>query len=246
MKLNVLFSSSQVDELYFTGKTSVVIDVLRTATIITTALHSGAREVVPVSSMEFAVKVSSSIFGGQTLLAGERNTLKIQGFNLGNSPSEFSQETVQGKSIILFTTNGSKTIVKAKFSENLFICSFLNLTSVAKKIVELDKDVEIVCAGRNNGFSIEDTVCAGKLIAEIMEQKKDVQLNDASKAGLVLSRSLGDDILKMMLESEHGDLLVKNGMRADVEFCARLNVLDIVPAYFSGSIKIPNLSKQPQ
>ncbi len=245
MKLNVLFSSSQVDELYFTGKTTVVIDALRAAANIITALSNGAREVVPVSSMEFAMKVSGSIFGGQTLLAGERNAAKIQGFNLGNSPAEFSQETVQGKSIILFTTNGSKAVVKAKFSENLFVGSFLNLKSVAEKLIELDKDVEIVCAGKNNGFSMEDSVCAGKLISEIMDKKKDVELNDASRASLTLSRSIGDDILKMMLETEYGDLLVRNGFQRDIEYCANLNSLEIVPSYVSGSIKAPNLSKQP-
>ena len=86
MKLNVFLSPVIVDELYFTGKTTVVIDVLRATSTIATAINNGAKEVVPVASVEFAVKVSGGMFGGLTLLGGERNTKKIEGFALGNSP----------------------------------------------------------------------------------------------------------------------------------------------------------------
>ena len=92
------------------------------------------------------------MFGGQTLIGGERNTKKIDGFALGNSPLEYTEDIVAGKSIIFFTTNGSKPIVKAKFSENLFVCSFANLTAVAKHIISLDQDFEILCAGKNQQF----------------------------------------------------------------------------------------------
>src|SRR5512135_2548557 len=115
MRVNVLFSPVIADELFFTGKTVIVIDVLRASTTIITALQNGAKEIVPVATVEFAVKVSGGMFGGQTLLAGERNTKKIEGFYLGNSPLEFVPEAVSGKSIIHYTTNGTKAIVKAKF-----------------------------------------------------------------------------------------------------------------------------------
>jgi len=108
MKTNVHFSYINTDELAYTGKTTVVIDVLRASTTIIQALQNGAREVIPVASVEFAVKVSGGMFGGQTLLGGERNTKKLEGFALGNSPFEYTPEVVSGKTIILFTTNGSK------------------------------------------------------------------------------------------------------------------------------------------
>ena len=131
MKINIHYTHQQFDELYFTGKTSVVIDVLRASTVIVTALKNGAREVIPVGTVDFAMKVSGNAFGGQTILGGERNTKKVEGFNLGNSPLEYKPEVVTGKSIILYTTNGSKAIVKAKFSENLYICCFNNLPAIA-------------------------------------------------------------------------------------------------------------------
>ena len=168
MKLDVLFSPVQADELFFTGKTTVVIDVLRASSTIITALTNGAKEVVPVGTVEFAVKVSGGIFGGQTLLGGERNTKKIEGFALGNSPSEYTKEIVSGKSIVFYSTNGSRAIVKAKYSANLFVCSFNNLNALAKHLKKLNEDVIILCSGNNNLFNLEDSVCAGMLINELV------------------------------------------------------------------------------
>lgn len=234
MKLNVLFSPVIADELYFTGKTSVVIDVLRATTTIVTALQNGAKEIIPVASVEFAVKVSGGMFGGQTLLGGERNTKKIEGFALGNSPLEYTAEVVSGKSIVFYTTNGSKAIVKAKFSENLFICSFLNLNAVVKHLSKLNNDVEIICSGRSNVFSLEDTVCAGKLISEILKNKEDVELSDSARAGLSLSKTFGKSLPKMLKETEHGKILLENGFEEDLKYCAKLNTSSIIP-YFTGS-----------
>src|SRR4030066_242814 len=168
MKINVLFSPLGADELSFTGRTTVVIDVLRASSTIVAALSNGAKEVVPVGTVEFAVKVSGGIFGGQALLGGERNTKKIEGFALGNSPSEYTKEVVNGKSIVFYSTNGSRAIVKAKYSANLFICSFNNLKALAKHLKKLNEDVIILCSGNNNFFSLEDSVCAGMLISEMV------------------------------------------------------------------------------
>jgi len=167
MKINVLTSNISFDELYFTGKTCVVIDVLRASTVIVNALANGAREIIPVGTVDFAMKVSGDAFRSQTLLGGERNTKKVEGFTLGNSPLEYTPEIVNGKSIIHYTTNGSKSIVKAKFAENLFIACFNNLTAIVDHMVKLGKDFEIICAGNNGALNMEDSVCAGKMIFEI-------------------------------------------------------------------------------
>jgi 2-phosphosulfolactate phosphatase len=235
MKINVLFYPSIVDELYFTGKTTVVIDVLRASSVIVTALENGAKEIIPVATVEFAVKVSGGMFGGQTLLSGERNTKKIEGFALGNSPLEFTPEIVSGKTIVHYTTNGTKATVKAKFSANLFIGSFLNLSALANHLVELDKDFEVVCSGRSNMFSLEDAVCAGKLISEVMKVKEDAVLTDSAKSAVALGKSFGKSILKMFKESEHGKILVENGFEEDLKICSKLNSSQAIP-YFSGNV----------
>ncbi len=237
MKVNVHYSNLHLDELYFSGKTSVVIDVLRASTVIVTALANGAREVIPVGTVDFAMKVSGNAFGGQTILCGERNTKKVEGFNLGNSPSEYKPEIVSGKSIILYTTNGSRAVVKAKFSENLFICCFNNLPAMAKHLLALNKDVEIICAGTNGNFNLEDAVCAGRLIKEMEIENPDIEISDSGKASLVLNKDFGKTIKKMLKETEHGKLLSENGFGADIKDCAEFGSTDLIPFYLSGAIK---------
>ncbi len=235
MKLNVLISPVNADELYFTGKTTVVIDVLRASTTIITALANGAREVIPVATIEFAVKISGGMFGGQTLLGGERNTKKIEGFALGNSPVEYLPEIVDNKTIVFYTTNGSKAIVKAKFSQNLFVGSFVNLKKLAGYLTSLNENVEILCAGKNNLFCMEDTVCAGKLIEEIENINSNLELSDSARAASALSKTFGKNILKMLKETEHGKLLIKNGYEEDLELSAKLNSINLVPV-FNGNV----------
>ena len=238
MKINVLFSPSVVDDLYFSDKTVVVIDVLRATSTIIAAMENGAKEVVPVNSIEFAMKASSSMFGGQTLLGGERNTKKIDGFNLGNSPLEYTQANIAGKSIIFYTTNGSKAIVRTKYASTTLICSLSNVKSVANYLVQKNiPTVEIVCSGRNNLFCMEDTVCAGLIIQEILNQVNDVILSDGSIAALSLAKSHGEDLDKMIRESEHGRTLLENGFQGDLTYCSRLNTSTYIPVYFSSIIK---------
>lgn len=204
MKINVLFNHNNADELYFTKKTTVVIDVLRASSTVVNAIQNDAKEIIPVTTVEFAVKVSGGMFGGQTLVGGERNTRKVEGFALGNSPLEYVRDIVAGKTIILYTTNGSKSIVKAKFSENLFVCSFLNLAAIVNHINELNKDFEILCAGKANTFSLEDTVCAGKLISELEKIREDLELTDSAHGSIAMNKVFGKNILKMLKESDHG------------------------------------------
>lgn len=240
MKINVILCPVGTDELYFTNKTSVVIDVLRASSVITTALQNGAKEIIPVATVEFAVKISGGMFGGQTLLGGERNTKKIEGFALGNSPMEYTPEIVSGKTIVLYTTNGTKAIAKAKFSENLFVCSFLNLSAVANHIAGLGKDLEIICAGRANHFSFEDTICAGKLISEVIEYSESTDLSDSAKASLLLNKSASGNILLMFKKTEHGKILIENGFEEDLNFCSRLNSSEALPVMSGSAIKLFN------
>jgi len=238
MKINVLFSPIAVDELYFSGKTSVVIDALRATTTIITALENGAREIIPVGTVEFAVKVSGGMFGWQTLLGGERNTKKIEGFALGNSPLEYSADVVNGKSVVLYTTNGTKAIAKAKFSSALYVGAFLNLSALAKHLAQLNQDFEIICSGRLNNFSMEDSVCAGKLISEIEKLNPDIILSDSAKASQALGKSFGKSILKMLKETEHGKLLIENGFEDDLVFCSKVNNSNAIPYLNGQAIKL--------
>lgn len=240
MKLNVLFSPLNADELYFTQKTTVVIDVLRASTTIVAALTNGAKEVIPVGTVEFAVKISGGMFGGQTLIGGERNTTRIEGFALGNSPFEYSRNVVENKTIILYTTNGSKAVARAKFSRGLFVCSFNNLLGVAQHLIKLNEDVEILCAGHNNFFSLEDTVCAGMLIARTKRLSRSVKISDSAKAAMALYEKFGENILEMLENTEHGKRLIQNGFKKDIEYCSRYNITKNIPAFDGYTLKLFN------
>ncbi len=240
MKIHTLLSPLNADELYFTGKTVVVIDVLRATSVILTALKNGAKEVIPVSTIEFAMKVSGNAFGGHTILGGERNTKKIEGFTLGNSPLEYTPENVDGKSIILFTTNGSKAIVKTKFAEKTLIGSFFNLQALAEYLVSLNEDVEILCSGASGMFCLEDTVCAGKLIRKIQKLNENIELTDASKASIELNGVFGKNIEEMLRNAEHGKKLIENGFEEDISFISQIDIWDIIPRFESSVIKVMN------
>ncbi len=234
MKAHVLLSPLNADELFFAEKTTVVIDVLRATSTVVTALQNGAREVIPVETMEFAMKIS----GGQNILAGERNSNKIEGFDFGNSPLEFTEEVTAGKSVILYTTNGSKALVRAKFSKNLFVASYLNLSAVANQLVELNEDFLILCAGDNGMFSLDDTLCAGKLIEIIASETENLGLSDAALAALKLNSVFGDDILEALKATEHGKELMASGFESDIDFIAKIDSMNIVPYLDSGTIKV--------
>jgi len=243
MKISVLFSPIVADELYFTHKTTVVIDVLRASSSIIAAFTNGAKEVIPMASVDFAVKLSGGMFSGQTLLCGERNTKMIDGFAVGNSPFEYSSEVVKNKNIVFYSTNGSKAIVKAKYSENLFVSSFNNLKAVAGHLAKLNCDVEILCAGNENRFSLEDSVCSGMLIAELKKMNIDIEHSDSSLTAFALYESLGTNILEMLKNSEHGKKLLDNGFEEDLEYCSRYNVTVAIPSYDGRTLKLldPNL-----
>jgi 2-phosphosulfolactate phosphatase len=242
MKINVFFSPVGIDDLYFKDKTTVVIDVLRASSTIITALNNGAKEIVPVSGIESAIKLSGGIFGGHTLLCGERNTKKIEGFALGNSPLEFTKELVEKKSIVLYTTNGTKAIVKAKFSENLFIGSFLNLNFLTSHLLDLKTDLEIVCSGRNNQFSLEDALCAGFICDKILQKEREVKLTDSAKASIALKKKYGSNLLESLKESEHGRILIENGFENDIDYCAQNSIIDVIPYYSNGTIKVLSIT----
>ena len=170
MNIEVYFSSQNVDELSLRDKNILVVDVLRASTTIATALANGAKEIIPVDTIEKAVKVSGNLYGDVVLRGGERQGKIIEGFNLGNSPSEYTEEIVKGKSIIYSSTNGAGAIVKARYAKNLLIGGFINISLVVNFIKNLNEDFIILCASKNYLFSLEDAVCVGMTLEKLCEE----------------------------------------------------------------------------
>ncbi len=233
MKIDLSFSAAQFDELQLRDKNIVVLDVLRASTTIIVALNNGAREIIPVASIESAVKISGSLFGEVTLRGGERNGKMIEGFNLGNSPLEYGEAAGKGKSIIYCTTNGSVAMAKSRYARTLVIGAFVNLSTVVDYIRAEKKDFLLICAGRLNSigyFSLEDAVCAGMMIQNLMKDESlELELSDSAKASLALHKSFGRSILKMLRSSEHGKYLAEIGFTEDLKICAAVDSVPILP-----------------
>jgi len=242
MKIDVRFDPFELDELELRGKNIVVVDVLRASTTIAVALNNGAREIIPVESIENAVKISGSLFGDVTLRGGERNGKTIQGFNLGNSPLEYTEATVKGKSIIFCTTNGSVAMYKSRFAQNLAIGAFVNISKVIEFIKEIRQDFHLICAGRANAFSnfsLEDSVCAGMIVHKLSADKAlALELTDSSLASQSLYKTYGRSLLKMMKNTEHGRYLTEIGFLEDIKIAAAEDSYPILPILSGNVIKL--------
>lgn len=233
MKINLIPSIEYIKEEEMEGKTTVVIDVLRATSVITTALYNGAIEVVATVEIEEALKYKDK----NSILGGERKALKIEGFDLGNSPLEYNKNVVSGKRVILTTTNGTRTINKSIKSENILIGCMLNGKAVASKIIEYNKDAFIACAGTRGKFSLDDFICAGKILNDILNCI-DVELDDFAMAALLAYKDNKDDILSYVKNASHYKYLISIGLEEDIKYCFKEDLFDIVPQYKDGSIKI--------
>lgn len=246
MKIEVFYSLSQIDDLFLRDKNVVVIDVLRASTTVITALSNGAREIIPVNTIESAVKVSGNLFGDVVLRGGERNGRIIEGFNLGNSPAEYTAEAVKGKSIIFSTTNGAPAMWKARYAKNLLVAGFVNVSAVVDRIKELKEDVYILCAGKQTQFCIEDAVCAGMVTKLLIDDEEtETEFNDSAVAAVALFKSFSKNLLKMAKSCDHGRYLAEIGFAKDLELCTTIDLYDVVPELSGNVIKLRKRTEAP-
>ncbi len=239
MHLGLYFATEHIDEFSLRDQTVVVLDVLRAGTTIATALANGAKEIIPVNTVERAVKISGSLFGDHILRGGERNGRMIEGFDLGNSPLEYTRERVEGKAIIYSTTNGSRAIDKARYAREVAVGSFVNLSSLLGFLRTAGRDAVILCSGNNGKFSMEDSVCAGMLLHTLSEKSnQEFSMTDAALAAVALYKSFGKSIPKMIRTSEHGKYLAEVGFADDLEYCARVDSLKVLPQLVGNVVKL--------
>ena len=190
MIVRVHLTPGEIGDAAFRGKAVVVIDVLRANTSIAYARANGAEKLIPTASIEAATRLATSLDRATTLLCGEREGRPISGFDLGNSPLEFTNETVAGKTLIMTTTNGTETIARLDGAREIVVCSLVNVSAVARYLRE-ESELSIACSGKLGAFSLEDAVCAGSLIVRLRDLGVGpVAGNDAAVAA-GLARSAG-------------------------------------------------------
>jgi 2-phosphosulfolactate phosphatase len=230
MRSDLFLVPGPVGEQRMTGKTLVMIDILRASTTICQALKSGARAIIPVVEPGEATEMRSKIGVDITVLGGERKGIKIDGFDLGNSPLEYTEDKVKGKTVVLTTSNGTRGYNRAALSKLLITGALVNISAVTRKVSQAGQDVVILCAGQDGDFSIEDTLCGGMLLHKLLtDAKMELELNDAAELALLLYRSNSRALRQTIARGEHGRYLTKIGFGSDVEMATEVDSIPVLP-----------------
>ena len=241
MNIQVISTAQQAQDINFTNRIAVVIDVLRATSVITTALNNKAQCVIPVKTVEEAQNLYAASDASKTLRGGERNALKIEGFDLSNSPLEYKQQVVEGKTIIITTTNGTNAIENVKGAKEVVLACFRNAQAVVDYVAQSGKDVAIVCAGTEGRFSLDDGLCAGMLI-ELLKQQTAVETDDL---GLLVTQYYNQNktnLLGALSNCYHLKRLFTLGFYDDIRFCLETSCVTTIPEVTEGKIKKKTIS----
>lgn len=218
------------------GQIAVVIDVLRATTTMVQALFAGASAVVPCGEIDDARRIAAAAAPGSALLGGERGGLKIAGFDLGNSPREYTPGTVGGKRIVFTTTNGTRALIRARQARRILIASLTNLNAVARTLQPETGTIHIVCAGTDGQMTLEDICCAGGIVQRLLPANGSLaDCDDATQLAVRLYRATGEthaSLTELLRSSRGGRNLIDCGLAADIPLCAEPDTRSITPELF--------------
>jgi 2-phosphosulfolactate phosphatase len=237
MELCLYTRTDEIAEAHVKGSLVVMVDVLRASSTILQAWENGVERVIPVSEVEDATRLLQTLERQKSLLGGEREGRKIEGFDLGNSPLEYASKVVRKKTLILSTTNGTSAITLSSAAKEIAVGCFLNLSAVVKHIIaSRPKRVVILCAGNTGQLALEDFVCGGLMVDRLGEvSRARLSLNDGALAARATSSSM-TDISSVVRESSHGRRLAELGFEQDLDFCAHIDKYNSVPLVIEGRI----------
>jgi 2-phosphosulfolactate phosphatase len=242
--LNVYVLPRYAEPAELSGGTAVVIDVLRAATTIVHALAAGAEEVIPCLEVADAKALAQRFRPDEVLLGGERQGVAIEGFDLGNSPEEYSPDRVGGKTVILTTTNGTRAINHALGADEVFIAALVNASAVLQRLFDR-QSVHILCAGTDGQISEDDVLLAGLLVERLQRQGGMVYQQNAQAIAarelwlnsFALPQALGaepldpDRLAAELRKSLGGQNLMALGREDDIRAAAQIDRFDIVPQF---------------
>ena len=213
--ISVCFTADQFDKFSDGKSTVVVVDILRATSVISTAFMHGVKEVIPVQSLEEAL-----FYKGEKdyIVAAERNAKPIDGFDYGNSPFHYINGDVEGKILVLTTTNGTKAINNAK-DHKVITASYINIDSIVQYLIEDDNDVIILCSGWKGVFNLEDPIFAGTLSNLLLDSNKFSSVCDSLFASIELMKNAGDNLFEYLSNSSHRRRLKSLNMEKDTRYC---------------------------
>ncbi|MBD3376107.1 2-phosphosulfolactate phosphatase [candidate division KSB1 bacterium] len=226
--VSVYHTPAQVPDLH---GLVVVIDVLRATSTMTMALANGCKAIYPVATVSKALELADILGRQKTLVGGERGGKRVEGFDLGNSPAEYTRRLVDNKDLVLTTTNGTLALQHGQSATLLLALSFLNLDVVIRTILDTDPmPVHIICAGTDGQFSLEDSVCAGVALKRLMQGGRDrFRPGDGTHQALDLAEQHESDILNMLQVSMHGQRLIGLGFEQDLILSSQMNQQSVLP-----------------
>ena len=236
MNIDLIISADYLVEDKIRGKSVVVIDILRATTVITTAIMNGCKKVIPLLTVEEAYNKRQELTSEECILGGERRAVKIDGFDFSNSPLEYKKDVVKDKTLIITTTNGTRTLTKCNKANTVIVGCMLNSYAVAKKLLDLGRDIVIVNAGTNGEFSMDDFICSGSILQDLINIKKDLQLSDIAKVAVKAYNSY-PNVIDYIKDARHYSVMINLGLEKDIDYCIQKNMTDIVPIYKNGIIR---------
>ncbi|MCL2348845.1 MAG: 2-phosphosulfolactate phosphatase [Planctomycetaceae bacterium] len=244
-QLNVYALPELMPDVSLAGSVSVVVDILRATTTMIHALASGAKRVIPCLQVEDAFQLRAERLqhdpNEQILLGGERGGLRVEGFDLGNSPAHYTPEVVAGKTLLFSTTNGTRAIFRVLTSDTVYPACFNNMSAVRDKLLP-HSVINIVCAGTDRQYTEEDILFAGFLVDQMMISQNRYALNaQAIAAREMWERNFSlacrfgkkkihpETLAGILRQSRGGENLMQLGLGGDILSAAVIDAFSIAP-----------------
>lgn len=218
------------------GGAVIVVDALRASVTIASALAAGAASVRVCLTVEEALREADEARrrGDAPVLGGERGGVRIDGFDLDNSPAAYTPATVGGRRLVFTTTNGTAALLHAAAAGLVAVGSLVNVGAVCRAVRESALPVHVLCAGTGGGLSLDDCLAAGAIVGRLVDDGFEPAGDDTARLCLAAWRGTGGDadgVLRAMLDSRGGRNLQGLGLGADVGFCSRVDSLPVVPIF---------------
>lgn len=215
------------------GGLAVIIDVLRASTTICAALAAGAREVAPCLEIPEAAALAQRLGPAACIAGGERGGRRVEGLSLGNSPGEYTPDTVAGKTVALSTTNGTRVVLWARHAERVLVGAICNVAALCRTLRADGRDVHLICAGVRGAVAMEDCIAAGAIGSQLIERgslpsqdDQAVMFSRLFTAAQLAGRGL---LAPSMRTSLGGRNLIAIGLEGDIELCAKPDAFPVVP-----------------
>lgn len=232
--IETIYSPLLLDLYDVTDTIVVIIDVFRATSTVAAALYNGAVKIIPVSSVEDCIRYGKEELNAVT--AGEREGKVIPGLQYGNSPAEYPRSFIEGKTLVLTTTNGTRLLHLAfrKGASEIITGSFPNLNTVVEYLKNSGKNILLGCSGWKNRINLEDTLFAGA-VASRLQSVYDIHC-DSTLMAMDLYQTHQNDLLALARQATHWHRLEAFGLAHDLEYCVTPNVANVLPYFKDGAL----------